>query len=240
MASSLLRPLSIGEILDGAFTIYRKKFTTLVGMALICMLPSVLLFFVEPLAGTLVQYIGNLVVSIAGVWLVSEVVLGREASIGDGLRVGAKMLIPFLAAGILYGVGITIATMLLIIPGILFWFMAFAWMPVVVLEKKILFLTRSRELAKGVWGKIFIVSVITWFLMLMPALFVVGGAAVVGDLNTTTGEMPAMFMAINSIVTALTMPFASATVVLLYYDQRVRKDGLDVELSTASIGEAAV
>ena len=46
MSFSQLRPLSLGEMLDGAFTIYRRQFASLFLTALAPQLPMILLITV--------------------------------------------------------------------------------------------------------------------------------------------------------------------------------------------------
>ena len=236
MGSSLLRPLSVGEILDGAFTVYRTKFATLLGAALVFALPGAALYFVNDALGMLVSFLVGPLATVSSVWIVSEFVLGKPVSVQEALGVALRKAIPFLAALVLYGVAMSIAIMLLLVPGVLAWFMWFAIAPVVVLEGKILFFDRSRQLAKKSWLKIFLVQLVTGIILALPTLFVYGAAIGMGDLDSTTLELPAIFQSMSMLISALTVPFSSATIVLLYYDQRVRKEGLDVELSTASLG----
>ena len=238
MASPLLRPLSIGEILDGAFSVYRAKFTTIIGAALVLMIPGALLFFVNPVIGLLVFYLGSGLMLISSIWIVAEVVMGREVSIGGALSASLKILIPFIVAGILYAIGVSIGFVLLIIPGILLSFMWFAWMPIVIVEKQVMFFGRSRALAKGSWGKIFLVYLVSSILVMLPSMIVYGVAFGTDQFDSTTAQFPPLFQAIYALMSALTTPFSSAVVVLLYFDQRVRKEGLDVEMSTASLGES--
>jgi hypothetical protein len=140
---------------------------------------------------------------------------------------------------LLYTIPLTIGFMLLLVPGIILWLMWFAYLPVFVIEGKIAFFGRSRELARGSWGKVFLVQFLTGIILALPAMLVGGSAFAFGQISVADGTMPPLFNALSILITALTAPYSAATLTLLYYDQRVRKEGLDIELSTASLRDAA-
>src|ERR1700761_2911929 len=92
-------------------------------------------------------------VSAACVQAVSSAYLGRPLSTGETVRFGARRLLPLLGMLILYYLGLAIAFVLLIIPGI--WLYA-AWgvaTPALLIERLNPFraLGRSRRLVKGCW-----------------------------------------------------------------------------------------
>ncbi len=116
--SPLLRPLGFGEVLDSAFTLYRRRFGSFVAAALVPTLAilaaswvtgfsagadpatmgggSMLVFFLAAGAGTLVMW-GALT------HLASSAYGGVQASAGDGLRVAASRFFALLGASILVG-----------------------------------------------------------------------------------------------------------------------------------------
>ncbi|HVR75058.1 MAG TPA: hypothetical protein VMT52_12025, partial [Planctomycetota bacterium] len=102
-------------------------------------------------------------------------------------------------------------------------------------------LKRSRELARGAWSKIFIVYSIATFIVLLPfSALRVGTWLTIPGADTLTpgpGVQP-LLMALDVLLSSLTSPFAIGATTLLYYDQRVRKEGLDVELEAAAIEDA--
>ena len=54
MVSTTLRPLSVGEILDVSFTLYRRHFATLGTIAVLCSgLPVLLSLYIEASGGVL-------------------------------------------------------------------------------------------------------------------------------------------------------------------------------------------
>jgi len=279
MTPSKLRPLGIGEIMDGAFALYRKHFGALVLVALVCGIPSALanlvpqdglgivlmlaLMFVGSLAGT---------VGFAGLtWMCAELVLGRPATVKEALALGARnllrVLISFLGVGLavmlpLVGLGLAMMAvgwalgpfegaaavvagfLAVLAPLTLASYLIvryFAVYQVIVLERDRHFLKRSAVLARGAFWKISVVW--TLGLMIVAVPWTVIGAGFLGVAFQSAGEGGEMAMreafaqlAIVSavlfwLVSALTTPFLTALGVVLYFDQRVRKDGLDVALA---------
>jgi len=132
MALPNLRPLSFGEILDGAFTLYRRNFVTFVVTAMIPAAVIVVAFLAlgggivaamtspDPTAifGALLG--GGLLVMVVGfgAWLTvwgglthqaSEAYTGQPASVSDGLRAGFRAALPMILSGLLAFLGIMVA-----------------------------------------------------------------------------------------------------------------------------------
>lgn len=243
MGSQLLRPLSIGEILDGAFTLYRRHFTALVGTAFGILIPVLLLSLFAPIATNLVNTFLSLAAMGACIWLSSEAILGNTLSPKDGAQVGFRRMFPLFGWGILYGIAVALGILALVVPGVLLWIMWFAVWPIVVIERVSPF-GRSRDLAKDEWGKIFVVGLVGVIIVFMPQFLVfLGGVGVFGlDRMVSETEIePAAVLFAQTLAAALSLPFTAAVQTLLYYDQRVRKEGFDVAHTAASLdrGSAA-
>jgi hypothetical protein len=121
-APPILRPLAFGEVLDSAFTLYRRNFTTFVGAALLPTLAMLAVLFATglhriPLDETAIAegYLGGfaLLMVVAGLgtlvlWgalthLASQAYGGSPATVGEGLRVGLRRFFPLLGAGFVAG-----------------------------------------------------------------------------------------------------------------------------------------
>lgn len=120
-----LRPLGFGEILDGAFSLYRRNFGPFVGTALVPMLAALavgLLYAARMVSEfergatmatvgsalmgplLLVMVVGTVVTLLA--WgalahLATQAFTGASVSVGDGLRAGLRSLPALLGAGLL-------------------------------------------------------------------------------------------------------------------------------------------
>jgi hypothetical protein len=203
MSTSHLRPLAFGEILDGAFVIYRRHFATLFVTALIPLVPTAVGmgafgFFT---AGTMEA--DAAAASAAGLFLLYPVMLlatavmwaaliqetasaveGRPVDRGAAYRAAFRRLLPLVAVSVVVFLLAALGFLLLIVPGILVMIALFAVWHVVVLEERgpLEALARSRELARGAWLRILGVWFVSWIIVMIPSLVVgtVAGAAAFG------------------------------------------------------------
>lgn len=168
--------------------------------------------------------------------LVVLVVLGTPVAMAvlTGYRLGV-------AAGLLVGVPLLLAALaLLVVVQIRFFHLA---APALMLERTgiVASMLRARSLSRGQFWRLFGVYLLT-VLAATLAGYVVGlPAGVVGVAGAalfpgTGGALILVFSSYFSqiVVGAITTPFTSAVVSLQYVDQRIRKEGLDVELLAAA------
>lgn len=175
-----LRPLSLGELLDRTFHLYRSNFGLFVGIAAVAYLPlfvvrivygllsvSVLkghvgataAMIVTALASVLCYLLSVAAAQAATVTAVSSVYLGQSLTLREAYsRVKGKVIRVMLAM-IGMGIGVGLGFLLLIVPGIVLVLMWALTIPVVVLEEADLFdaLRRSRELTAGHRGRVFLI-----------------------------------------------------------------------------------
>jgi hypothetical protein len=126
MAEFVLRPLSVGEILDRAFTLLRRRFGTLVIITLICTAIPLLMAlrwfgqfsklatagditgFTEMIQGMgslfllgLIMFIAITIANTAIVFVISETYLGRRLGVGGALQRTVHLLIPVILLALL-------------------------------------------------------------------------------------------------------------------------------------------
>lgn len=148
-----MRPLSLTEILDESFGMYRKNFGLLFGIALI---PNVAAGLFIGLMGMMMSsgssmeaILIGLVISFAGLFLVaigaevgngamtsaiSDRILGRSATIGSSYRRIGRRFGPFIGFVLLKWLVIFAGMMLCFVPGIIFSVMLFVSVCVFVIE----------------------------------------------------------------------------------------------------------
>ncbi|MEV7613575.1 hypothetical protein [Streptomyces sp. NPDC089799] len=108
-------------------------------------------------------------------------------------------------------------------------------------------LRRSAKLVRGAWWRIFGISVLTSLITGFVAMMIVSAFAVVGSLftdegvsgfveGTSTDSWAFLIIAGIGAVIALTivMPMQAGVTALLYIDQRIRREALDLELARAA------
>jgi hypothetical protein len=231
-----LRPLTATEILDGAFTLYRHHFATFLLTALLPIIPGTLVEIVHLQLGRILSLLGSVLTMGALVHQCSEALLGRKVSLGDGLAVGLRRYFPMAVALLIYLVLLTAGTIALIVPGICLFCMLFAYAPIVVIEKRWDFIGRSRQLARKQWGKISGVLLIGFIIGALPGFAVSLGAMGYYQLGFVAAAQTKAVLIGGALVNAIVSPFTYAVLTLLYYDQRVRKEGLDVQLAVDAMG----
>ncbi|WP_030794623.1 DUF7544 domain-containing protein [Streptomyces sp. NRRL S-920] len=121
--------------------------------------------------------------------------------------------------------------------------------PALMLEKQGVkkSLTRSAKLVRGSWWRVFgiqllaaLIANVIASIIVIPFTFIAGalsGEGVSGFLNGT-GELGWTFLIVSGvgsvIGSTLTFPITAGVTVLLYIDQRIRREALDLELARAA------
>ncbi|MFD3534487.1 hypothetical protein [Streptomyces sp. NPDC058664] len=122
--------------------------------------------------------------------------------------------------------------------------------PALILERQgvIASLKRSAKLVQGAWWRIFGITLLTQllifvFTMIIAIPFTMIGIAVDGDgfsgllsgSSSTFGWPFLIVTGIGGVITgAITYPISAGVTVLLYVDQRIRREALDLELARAA------
>ena len=196
------------------------------------------------IAGTLVtNVLGALAVLLATaacVKAVSDAYLKRHPDWRESLTTARSKLGSLIWLSFLYFLLLIPAFLALIIPGI---WLAIAWTvayPVLILEgirgRKAL--GRSFRLVRGRWWPTF-GALVTAYLLAGVAQAIIGailaGALLVGAEDSLVGAVLLSGTA-NTVAGVLTTPFQAAVTTLIYFDLRVRKEGLDLELLAQNVG----
>lgn len=272
-----LRPLSLGEVLDRTFTLYRSHFWLFVG---IMALPQLILLAVNllqvgiaglgrtttpqnppvavatPGAGTILGVLLVFVVAAVGfvavyvlaqaatVFAVSEIYLGRPASIRQAYgRVRGKVW-RLIALVLMIGLAAFAGLLLLIIPGILVWLSTALAVPAAVLEDRTArgALGRSVELTKGNRGRIFLVWLLFFILQWLAIVVFAFPFAIAQEIFSRQGQPSQVLLALSqvgsSLAAVLVGPLATIAFSLLYYDVRIRKEAFDLQVMMSSLGPA--
>ena len=148
---------------------------------------------------------------------------GRHASLGDCISRGLAVMFPVIGVAILMVLATGLATLLLIVPGLIVMTMLWVAIPAAVVERPGVFasLGRSRELTKGFRWKVF-----GLIILIMIAQSVVGWVA--GFVLGITGSIPAVLLG-NLMVTAFFTALGAVISAVGYHDLRVVKEGIGTE-----------
>ena len=187
------------------------------------------------------QFIWRLI----GLWLLTGLIVAALAA--GGILVAVLLGVLLGGAGIFFGVLVAIA-------GVVFaaFFYVKFWLaaPALVLEKQpiVQSLRRSSRLVKGSWWRVFGILLLSAILVVVigqvlqtPFSLLSYGSSVL-DPNAVI-EPSFLEVAGGSVgvllAQAVTLPFQAGVTVLLYIDQRMRKEGLDIELTRATSSASA-
>jgi hypothetical protein len=248
MSSPSLRPLSLGEVLDVAFGLYRSRFAPLLVIAVVCQLiPLCLAVYIQVSSGTelhLLLRLGYYLVAVvlgsigvaASTFVVSDAYLGQETSAADALSRAAPLIGRLIVISFLLSLVVGVGFILLIIPGLIFLAGLLLSTVVAVIEappSATAAMNRSWVLTKGYKGKVLFTMLVAGVLLAVPAiaLGVIGG--LVGAAVREEGSL--LFYVLPLIFQLFVYPFVYVVQTVLYYDLRVRKEGFDLELLASAL-----
>ncbi|WIY03337.1 hypothetical protein QRX60_05615 [Amycolatopsis mongoliensis] len=281
-----LRPLNIGDILDGAITAIRRHPLLILGIgAVMAVVTAGITFLVqkyvladfENLASTatlgpgstdeevrnaVFGTFGDLFLVLIPTLLISTLLLavttglmatvmgraalGREITFGIAWRELQPRLLPLLGVAFVYGLVTTIGLMLCIVPGVLAWVFWALAVPALVLERGTFrqAFARSVKLVSGafwrVLGILLLARIIqSLFENIVQLPFAVGTGVFDQVLNPGKVTLPStgdlLLQSAGQIVSGtIAIPFVTLVTVIVYLDQRMRREGMDIELARAA------
>ena len=104
-------------------------------------------------------------------------------------------------------------------------------------------LTRGWRLSRGSFWRLLGIYLLTSVIVGVVASIIVGPASMIAtfvSLNPFSDPLALAITGVGSILgSVLTTPFTAAVVALLYIDTRIRREGLDVELTRAAEAASA-
>jgi hypothetical protein len=241
-AQALLGPQTVGILLRNIWRTYRQYFGVLMACSLLPMLPFIVvqewltaIRSSGALVGGLPYLVAGFVAGGAMTVVISNICLGNRPTVPHayGHILGQRRWWRMLSTGLLLVMMIYAGFLLLLLPGV--WVMARGSFSsiVVVLEgrKNMDAIKRSFALTKGQAWRVVGLTVLPLLLASIPMFLVGLVVTMVGTL--TLGESVAQDFLVKSMADvlsqALLAPVWGITLVLLYYDQRVRREAYDVQ-----------
>jgi hypothetical protein len=238
----------LGHVFSRAWSVFSSNFLTFILVTGIASLPGLLI--PQPAPGAPVDPFQNLGLGIFAFLLMIvlgtlsqaivlygafQVMRGRPIDLAESARIGLRRFFPIVGLAISVSFLVFLASLLLVVPGLILFAMWFVATPACVVEQLGPFrsMGRSRELTKGHRWKIFGMQL----LILIPAIVVgaivgavifavsgAGGFLAIGTaLGTTLGQV------VNLIWSAVWTAFYAIVIVVAYHDLRVAKEGVDTD-----------
>lgn len=255
-APVLLHPMGIMEIFFKSLRIYFQKFHIFMGLCIVIYgVPIIMLMLGETLFTQKTHPLRYLLIVLAYIILyasifyyyatttlvVSHSLMGVKAGFFQTLRqLRGAMALHLLGTGILASLAVLGGLILLIIPGVILWINYLFAPPLVVLER-IAYrraLRRSGELVKGYWWRVFWAFWVCYLFLVLFSVVVGLIIAVIiymifGETQMATIVMAGFFLV--SFMFLFTMPYVFQ--VLLYYDIRIRKEAMGLEMIQETVQE---
>ena len=178
-------PISPGVVVSRVWEIYRERFWVLFGAAAVLYAVQFVFYLLLSAAVGIVLVILFWALGVLYQGMVVELVHDvedgrRDHSVGQLLRSVEPVFRPLVAVSVLFGIGVAIGTMLLVIPGLILSVVWSVVAPVTVLERPGIrrAFGRSREIVRGngwnVFGVILILFVIVFLVSIAVGLIASG------------------------------------------------------------------
>jgi hypothetical protein len=277
-----LRPLNLGDILDGAITTIRRFPLLILGVSAIVAVVNYGLGFLggylfasdigpisttpaqtpEELQRQLSQLVGPLLTTLLVSLVITlltqtflsgfltvvggKAVLGKPVTFRDAITELKSRFLPLLGMTVLFTLAVAVATLLCVIPAIpVYVFLSLAG-PALILERGRVgqAFSRSRLLVSGSFWRVLGILLLT--LLIGTVIrgvfgFVFGGGTSFVSQLFNPGEPVTMstfgliLQGVGTVIgETIVTPFMALVTVLLYIDQRMRKEGMDIELARAA------
>ena len=207
-----------GSIVSRIWAIYLDQSWVLIGTALVLFALQFVVYLLLPGAGGFALAILFWALSILYqgmvVTLVQDVQDGRrDHSVGELIRSVAPVFWPLVAVSLLFGIGVGIGFVLLIVPGLILTVIWSVVAPVTVLERPGVFagFRRSRELVRGNGWNVFAVILLVF---LAVAVISVAAGLVAASLGSLTRAL------VQWAVNAALAPITALSASVLYFALR--------------------
>lgn len=259
MAAPALRPLSLGEVLDVSFGLYRSLFLPLLMVTVVTQaFPLVAQVYIEAAGGALVNLplwavsmvasaVLSAIASAASTFIIAENYLGRDISARDAFARAMPYTGRLIAVALMSSFVIVIGFLLLIVPGVILGVGLMLATPAMVLEgipAASDAMGRSWALSRGYRFKLFLALLVVFLLILLPFI-ALGAFAAVGAASTpeaaAASTSPAASLGVTALAALLQVlitPLLYCVLTVAYYDLRVRKEAFDLEVLASSLASA--
>lgn len=174
------------------------------------------------------------------IWAVSRRYLDQSITVAHAYQVVWRRVWQILVVIIITGIATMVGTLACIIPGLILWVMFSFAVPEVVLNDRTAFeaIQESWNLARYDFWKV-ATTLVLLALLVSVATYALTGPVMLGLSAAATEAsqflLQALSQTISVVVQAVLQPVAIVGMILLYYDLRIRRDGLDLQLLAEAI-----
>ena len=248
------QPMGFAGILDTTFSLYRNHFRLFLGISAVYFTSHVVLAVYRHWVAEACDLAIFLLISPGAAFASAQIYLGKRVTVRTAIGRVISRFNSYVVSGVFWLLVVLALSFTIIgIPVAIFLGTRWGFFPMTVLvedNSAAAALRRSGELVKGAWWRVFSIMLAIFmiaftikliFLVFSTSIFALSGIA--GELNIlemlrrTVWESHAqmdrplhLLHAINTAIDALLDPILAIGFTLLYFDQRVRKEGFDIEM----------
>lgn len=237
------RPMDIGALLDVAFGLYRRYFVAIVGTAAVVTVPLALLE--SPLAisdsdnaslvATPIEYVMGFLIAAPIAVAIDMAARGETPTIAGAWRRTGPRLGGLILAMVLTLLAIMLGLLAVLVGAIVVSVLLALVAPALVVESLSATdaMRRSRRLVSGSFWRVLGIIVVANIVVSIANIALEGAARAIG--LAASSEDLALIGAVL-VTSLLVKPFGVLVTVLLYFDQRLRREGTDVEAAIDALG----
>ena len=237
-----LKPRSNVELIDASFQFLRQNFALLFTTIAATYAPIAILEYLTlsrgggpgaTLVTMIVTWVFSAIAQAATIEIVATRYMSENITPADALRAVWQRLATVLGVTFFYGLFVSVMTALFIFPGIYVATKYFGAMAAAMVEGLGMnaAMTRSATLTDGSKRRVFNIFALTILIYLVLNAVISGIAAAFVP--------PAVAVLLARVAMAVTNPFIFILVTLVYFDLRIRREGLDIDLMMAPVPAAA-
>ncbi len=254
-----LRPLSIGEILDRTFTLFRRNFLLFIGITALPQLLSLAFQLTRTfvwgggrstaglglgvtvtatllaLAALVVTFIVALFAQAATFLAVNDLYLSRPVSVADCLRRALGEIGTVFGVGVLNGLAVVAGLIALIVPGIYIFCRLLVSVPAALVEGRgpSDAIRRSWWLEKDNVGRAFVLVALYFVISVAAAMLFQLPFTIASIAYKDNFAMLRLWTGItlvgDAIINIIVSPILLIATSVFYFDLRVRKEGFDLQ-----------
>ncbi|HEY7896134.1 MAG TPA: hypothetical protein VIC24_14630 [Gemmatimonadaceae bacterium] len=160
----------------------------------------------------------------------SDAYLTGDLDPGRAIRAAWSRALPNIFVGFLLGIAMFFGAFVFLVGAIYVYLRYFAAVPALMLENTSVFdaFHRSRDLSQGFKWRILGTVFLSWVILWVVVLTLQAVLALVP-------MVPIARILMNAVVQLFVAPLLPIVLTVLYYDQRIRKDGFDLEVMARGI-----
>lgn len=262
MSESTLRPRTASELVDAAFRIFRHHFGSFALLAAVAALPGLLVnvlvlaeadwgadlstlaaqnpFSGWRLASSVLSFVTYAVAEGVYVQMTADAYDGGSADLADVLRRTLPRIPAVIVGQVLRVLTVSLATVALVVPGLIVLVRTSFMAQANVLEGAgpVAGMGRSWALSKGNAWRVLGGIGLAWLLLFVVLFGLQMVAGIGGMLIGGTAMLMIASLIVSALGMALIYPLVPIVSTLMYFDLRIRREGLDLELMAGALAPA--